>query len=1013
MGAPRPRVYAIPAGVSFVDALARGLLAEAGDDPLRLTAMTVLLPNRRAARSLSEAFLRVGGGRATLLPSLRPLGDVDAEELTLAGEDFPLAAETLTLAPTMPPLMRRFRLAGLVAAQAERRGLTIGKAAVLAMAEELAQLLDEAETAEIDAEALAGLVPDRYAGHWQQSLLFLDIVFRAWPAAEAEGGMLGPARRRRLLLDAQARLWRRQPPAGPVIAAGSTGSIPAVARLLAVIAGLPQGSVVLPGLDRTLKGEQAAAVLGDPLHPQHGLLRLLQRLELTPPEVEPWPGTAPPAPRERLLQVALRPAEETLSWRGLAAGLRPAEKAAWAESLAGLRWLDCPGPREEAQAIALLLREALETPGRTAALVTPDRGLARRVTGELRRWGLEIDDSAGRPLADTPPATFLRHLAAAAVEGLAPLPLLSLLKHPLARLGAPAGALRQAVRRLEVAVLRGPRPAPGVAGLRASLAAAEAELRGDRKAEQRRALRALAPWLDRLEVALAPLQRALAARPCRLDVLFPALLTAAEALAAEAPAESAAAGGGDALWRGEAGEALAEAGREILAAAPDCPPFAAADWPALFEQLLAGRVVRPRWGRHPRLFLWGPLEARLQQADLMILGGLNEGSWPARVEPGAWLSRPMRAALGLPSVERRIGQAAHDVAQALAAPEVVLTRAMKVEGAPTLPARWLLRLEALTRALGLAGALRRESLAALGWAEQLDRPAQRIALPPPEPRPPLALRPTELSVTRIEKWMRNPYEIFARHILRLEALPAIDESLGAAERGTLVHRVLERFVQLYPDGPLPAGEAEAAMEGLIVEELQAAAVHPALPLLWGPRLRRRMAWFLAQERERRPELERVVVEQRGRLALEGLDFTLTAKADRLELRRDGTVVLVDYKTGQPPKSDDVVAGLSPQLPLEAAILADGGFAALGPRAAAGLEYWRLGGGAKAGEVKAVKGDAGDLAAEALAGLCRLVADFARESTAYHVWPRADVKPSFDDYRDLARIDEWSGGEAEP
>jgi ATP-dependent helicase/nuclease subunit B len=1008
MALPPAQVFSIPAGVPFADSLARGLLERAAGDPLALAAMTVLLPNRRAVRALGEAFLRQGGGRALLLPRLLPLGDVDAEELALGSEAALLdPAAALALRPALAPLRRQALLAQLVATWARAQHLRLSGGAVAELAQELAALVDEAETNEVALDGLAKLVPDRYAEHWQRALAFLALAAEVWPALEAQQGALSPATRRRRLLELQAEAWQRKPPPGPVIAAGSTGSIPAVARLMAVVARLPQGAVVLPGLDEAARGPLWQAILEDPAHPQHGLALLLKVLETAPEQVRRWPAAPPPTPRVQLIQTALRPAAMTDSWRDLLRGEAAPRLAEWRQALAGLAWIDCPGPREEATVIALKLREALETPGRTAALVTPDRALARRVRVELGRWGLAVDDSAGTPLDQTPPLVFLRLLALAAAERLAPLALLSLLKHPLASGGEAPASFRAKARRLERLVLRGPRPGPDLAGLLAALAAerdaAEAEARG--------ALVELHAWVTHLGTLLAPYLEALQPAAASPGDLLRAQLLAAEALAAS-DRES----GALRLWQGEAGEAAAEL-FAAFAEAGDFPPIEPGDWPALLQVLLRGQAVRPAWGSHPRLAIWGPLEARLQQADLMILGGLNEGTWPAESDPGAWLSRPMRRDLGLPPPERRVGMAAHDLAQALAAPEVILTRAVKVEGAPTLPARWLLRLDALLRTLGLGDALSRWRAEDLGWCAALDQPEDQpdgptLPAPRPAPRPPVALRPRRLSVTRVEVWKRNPYGIFAQYVLGLEALPALDEDPAAAERGQLVHKMLERFATAFP-ARLPP-QAEGELRRILDQELAAAAARPGLALLWRPRLERIAAWYLAEERRRRAGIVRLLAETRGRLVIEGPAgrFTLTAIADRLELEPDGRVAVVDYKTGTPPTNPQVESGHAPQLPLEAAILQCGGFEGLPPSQPSRLEYWHLTGGAKAGAVKPVKRPAGDLAADAYDWLERLVERFDDPETAYLAWPDLDFPPRFDAYALLARVPEWAPGEEE-
>src|SRR6185437_7778835 len=530
----RPAIYTIPSDVPFLDALVAGLLARAGGDPLALARQTILLPTRRAARALREAFLRASGGKPLLLPRMAPVGDVDAEELVLVGEDVDGAAG-LDIPPAVPELRRQLLLTRLVLGWGRARGsgpLTAGQAVPLAR--ELARFLDEVQSEGCELAQLASLVPEEHAEHWQESLAFLAILTDEWPRILGEIGCIDPAERRNRVLAAQAEAWRRTPPAHPVIAAGITGGVAAVADLLAAVAGLPNGAVVLPDIDRDVDAESWSAIAADPAHPQHLPARLLQRLEIEPADLRQWPAPGFPggrAMRRRLVAEALRPAAESHRWRTLA-GLD-------ATALDGLMRLDCTGPQEEAAVIALLLRQRLERPGETAALVTPDRNLARRVAAELRRWDIEIDDSAGVPLNKTPPGTFLRLVLDLARDSLAPLPLLAALKHPLAAGGMAPEAFRALVRRLEIAALRGPRPAPGIAGLRAALAEAPREL---------------GRFIDRLERALAPLLTALAERdPPPVAALVAAHVAAAEALAASAEQSGAAR-----LWREPAGEAAAE-----------------------------------------------------------------------------------------------------------------------------------------------------------------------------------------------------------------------------------------------------------------------------------------------------------------------------------------------------------------------------------------------------------------------------------------------------------------------
>jgi ATP-dependent helicase/nuclease subunit B len=990
-----PRVFSIPAGVAFLEALAARLLAESGGDPLILAAYRVLLPTRRACRGLQEAFLRLSEGRPLLLPRLEPLGDVDADELILAGGDGPEPAGglDLELAPAIAALRRQVLLARAIQKAGHNFGsrpLAIDQAARLAA--ELARLLDQMTTEQVGFESLAGIAGD-HAEHWQRTVTFLEVLSHVWPTMLAAEGALDPAERRNRLLAAEALRLRRHPPATPIIAAGSTGSIPATADLLAAIAGLPHGRVVLPGLDRAADAETWAAIEADPNHPQHGMALLLQRFGLAPGEVEEWPAEGiarPPASRQRIIAEALRPAATTAAW-GTLAGEIDRDRAALA--LRGIERVDCPTSEEEAGVIALRLRQALEVPGKRAALVTHDRSLARRVAGELRRWNIEIDDSAGRPLAATPPGVFLRLVADMIAARAAPAALLALLKHPLAALGRAPADCRRLARRLERELLRGPRPRPGLKTL------------------------ARAPHLDAgLKAFLQDLAAAgeeLARLMSRARVL-PAELLARHVELAQRLAASDGAAGAARLWAGEAGEGLAEFLAELAAALADHPPIPGDRWPALLDSLIAGQVLRPRYGRHPRLAIWGPLEARLQSADLIILAGLNEGSWPQSLPVDPWFSRPMRKSLGLAALERRIGQAAHDFAQAwCAAPELMLTRALRVEGAPTVPSRWLLRLDSLLRLIGLEP----ETLHAgvwLGWHATLDRPAHVRPAPSPAPRPPVAARPQRLSVTEIETWLRDPYAIYARRVLKLEPLDPLDADPTAADRGSFIHDALEAFTKAFPQG-LPE-DAVARLLDLGRRAFGEALDRPALRAFWWPRFERIATWFVERERLRRPLLAAPTAEAKGELFLQlpgCRPFRLSAKADRIDRLRDGSLVILDYKTGRVPGARQIEAGYAPQLPLEAAMAAAGAFEGVAGAPVAALEYWRLQGGRDIGEIVTLAGAPADLAAGAMARLSQLIAAFEDPAMPYLPVPDPDFLPAFGAYDHLSRRGEWAAGPVGP
>lgn len=976
-------LFTIPAHVPFLDALAAGWLARAGDDPLSIARGMILLPTRRSARGLAEAFLRVSGGRPLLLPRITALGALDEAPLTLTGAlDLPPAVEEMQRLAAMTRLILAMRGDGGAPASADRAWL---------LAVELAALMDEAERSEID---LRGKLPDAadpaFAEHWAKTLEFLRIVTEAWPAWLADNGLMNPAARQVALLDAQARAWEETPPADPILIAGTTAGIPAVARLLKVVTRLPTGQVVLPALDLGM-GDDAWDAIEDS-HPQAGLARLLADLGATRGDVLGWSGpdlAAPTNPgRFATLSRGLLPAQALSAWQS------PAPVA-----LDGLTRLTAADQQEEAEAIAIVLRDTLETPGARAALVTPDRILAARVTAALSRYGIVADDSAGEKLADSPPAVFLRLLARAVADRFAPVPLLALLKHPLAAAGLDPAASRGEARELEVACLRGPRPPQGLAGLRIAV---------DRAKSTR-----LQAFLAQLEHCLEPAIRIETAAACALEDALAAIIEAGERLATTTDTP-----GPSRLWAGEEGAALAERLSAVQAVTPMLPDQRRGVLPGFLDAVLEGAVVRGRRavrGRdgteHPRVFIWGLLESRLQSVDRMVLGGLAEGVWPPQTDPGPWLSRPMRRRVGLPSPEVVVGQAAHDfLAATCSAREVVLSCPTRRDNAPAVPARWLTRLDAFLAGQGLPGLPNHQ---AADWARAMDLPVGGPRpVKPPRPNPPVALRPRRLGVTAIETWLRDPYAIHARHILRLEKLKPLDEETDAADYGELVHTALHRFLaevgSAWPPG------AATRLRRMMDVTLRGEGLRPALIAWWAPRLTRIADWVAEQEIMRRsnapPALVRSEVDGEIVLNRPGGPFTLRGRADRIEKNADGTLTILDYKTGTVPTRRAVEQGFASQLLLEAAMAEAGGFGPAFQAASSALLYWRLTGGVRPGEETALfqkkDDDLAERVAEAKAALERLIDDFD-DGRPYLSHPNAAWAPRYADYAQLARVTEWS------
>ena len=1018
-----PRVFTIPPGVPFLDRLAEALtsgrlVAFDRDDPLALAGFTILLPTRRAVRAFRDVLVRHLPGEAAILPTIRPIGDVDEEAHLLAPSDEP-AAERLALPAAVTPLARRLDLTRLILAWAQAlrhaplaltpdEPLLIPASAADAtrLAGDLARLLDDMETNGIAWERLADIVPEEHASYFQITLDFLKIVAEQWPAHLAELGLTDPVVRRDTLIRASATQL-----SGPVVAAGSTGSIPATAALLKAIARHDQGAVVLPGLDQDTDAETWEAI-GETTsappsafgHPQFGLKHLIGELGILREDVETL--VAPSgnlAQRRKLVAEALRPAETTDRWAD-----SPVADAGAA--MDGVTILLAHNEQEEATAIALALREAVEAPGATAALVTPDRAIARRVAAELGRWGLAIDNSARVPLDRLGEGIFARLVAEAALSAADPVLVLALAKHPLAAFGMSRPQCRHAARMLEIALFRGDRVVGGVASLGEALARARAACDQDGKhapaarkrmdAEDWRAAGQLATAFAGI---LEPLERALAANETMSVADATALLKAALTAAAT----------DDAGKNGLATSAGATLNELLDGIGDSSLVLRGADYPEFLRALMADVALSPASGRDPRIAIWGTLEARLQSVDLMVLGGLDEGVWPADTRTDPFLSRAMRSEVGLPPPERRLGQAAHDFVQGAMAPRVIISRAEKRGGTPSVESRWLQRLEAVAGEKMMEAA-RARGAAYVALARAIDRPAGEIQpAARPQPRPPVAVRPRRLSITEIETLIRDPYAIYARRILKLEALEALGVAPDAALRGSIIHQALASFTKEWAGAY--DGIAEARLMTIGTECLKEIDDFPEVKAVWAIRLAAIARWFVAWEAARNASVIRRHPEIDGRLELTAPEgpFVLAGRADRVDEMADGTLAIYDFKSGTPQTERTVFAGLTPQMTLEAAVAHAGGFPGIAAGASVGDLAWLSVGKVGRGEpyMSAVRRNetADDLAKRARAMLEALIAAFDAETTPYlsRARPMMANARYGGDYDHLARVREWA------
>ncbi|MFN4178304.1 double-strand break repair protein AddB [Phenylobacterium sp.] len=989
---PGPRWFNIPAHRPFADDLAQGLydaLSPLG--PEALSDALVLVPTRRGARALADAFVRAAGGRAVLPPQMRPLGDLEAGEPPFEPGDL-----ALDLPAAIEPLRRRFELAGVVATQAHLLdGHSLTAASTLELADALGGFFDSVQIEEIEIEGrLETLVEGELAEHWQVSRRFLEAAAARWRRRLDELGVVDVSERRVRLLRRLAEAWTLKPPQGVLVAAGSTGTAPATRALLIAAAQAPRGCVVLPGLDANLAFEAWQDV--DVQHPQGALKTLLAQAGVEHADVAVWPASGAVDMRghwrQRVINEALRPADRTADWLQVIKTLRGLDPDGdpVAAGLEGLSLVSARTEEEAATVAALLLREALETPERTAALVTPDQALARRVVAKLARWGVIPDSSAGESLAGSPCGVLAGLLAQLAADPLNPVLLLAILKHPHVRLGREPQDLAATREALERHGLRGPRPQDW------------SRLKG--KLGKHPEAAALASELETLVDGLrAPFADGEAAPPQAARALTEAM----ERLAADAAGDL----GG--LWAGHGGEAMSRLLAALVHEADGLPPATPRGFADLLSRLVEGETVRSGGATHPRLRILGAIEARLVRADRLVVAGLEEGVWPRGAPLDPFLSRPMRERLGLPSPERRIGLAAHDFAQAACAPEVVLLHTERREGAPSVKSRWLWRLETLARGADTEEApvtiARRDDV--LAWARALDEPGASAPAKRPAPVPPVADRPREMAVTRVETLTRDPYAVWARDILRLYPLNPPDKAVDARERGTAIHAAFEAFARDHAD-PLPPDAAEV-FQRLYLEALHEAGL-PEAALAREAVLAREMgAWVVELERERRADGRKVHVELKGELTFSAPagPFTVTARADRIEATPDSFGHILDYKTGKAPSKKEVDTGFSPQLTLTAAILEAGGFKDIGPLKPGDLTYLEVTGRRPAGkvEIRAEAGEVSALAASwALEGLQTLVGRYDRPDQAYvsRTAPQF-VKARVSDYDHLARVFEWS------
>ena len=955
---PGFRVFGTYSGQAFPETLLGGLTTRLqGAAPEQWARVEVYVNTQRMQRRLAELFLQ---GPARLMPKFHLVTDLAHDPLL---SDLPMP---------VPTLKRRLEIAQLVRKLIQRVEGLAPASAVFDLANSLADLMDEMQGEGIAPDVIEGLDISDFSGHWERALQFITIVQRYFEGGEAPD----KEARQRASVFALTQRWQESPPDHPILVAGSTGSRGTTFHLMKAVAGLPQGAVILPGFDFDMP-RRVWAQLSDPKtsedHPQYRFSRLLGALDLTSEQVIPWIESAPKAAaRNRLVSLALRPAPVTFHWRQEGPYLTELDQATQ-----DITWLEAPNQRVEAKAIALRLRQAAEL-GQTAAVISPDRNLTRRIATALAAWNITPDDSAGIPLSLTAPGRFLLHVLDLAQPQLTSETLLVLLKHPLAHSGADRGQHLRNTRELELYLRR-----DGPAFLTAQTLLQWAETKDHYR-----------PWVDWIN---AKVFDRWPQGPQPLENWIAHHRTLAEGLSAGLVGDSGQ------LWEQAPGRDTKTEIENLTKYAPAAGDVDLTDYSAILRGVLNAGQTRNQNHVHSNILIWGTLEARVQSADLVILAGLNDGTWPEPPAPDPWLNRSLRLQAGLLLPERRIGLSAHDFQQAVGAKAVWLTRSIRSDDAETVPSRWLNRIENLLNGLekpddaSWMDRMRARGNEWLGKVEALEAPQ---AAPPsirPSVAPPVACRPESLSVTDIKHLIRDPYAIYAKRILDLKRLDSLTKSADAPLRGTVIHDLLEAFLQT---GPWTNAEAaKATLLALAEERLQATVPWPAARRMWLARVVRFSEWFVTQEMVRQAQIVSTKTEIKGEIDLPELNFTLRGTADRIDLLNDGTAHIYDYKTGKPPTQAQQLH-FDKQLLLEVEILRRGGFPGLGSLKVTGATYIGLDNAPT--ELPAPIDEA-----DVWSDLSKLIRAYQSAEQGYAA-RRAMLKAEeSSDYDHLARYGEWS------
>jgi ATP-dependent helicase/nuclease subunit B len=972
MTSPLPRVSYIPAHRPFALDVARAILAQYGDNFAALSQIDIFVPNRRSCRTLAEAFLAVRDGKPCLLPNIQPIGDVQEDDIALSD----IFTDTIDdIPPAIPSLERQILLGELI----HKHRPDVPPAHIFRLAAQLAALIDHVHTESLDWTKLHDLVPAELATHWNITVDFLSVLFEHWPLILQERGLIDPADRRNRLLQHKAHSLRNRKDPRPVIAIGSTGSIPATRDLLRTIAYLPQGEVILTGLDTDITEDVWEDI--PETHPQFYFKNLIEHIGIARGHVAPWSLLQDPTPTPSRTLFLAQCVQGTT-----AISAQTIDKHA----LDGFQVARADNHQDEAKMIALKIRETLEFPQKTILLVTPDRSLARRVESELGRWDIQVNDSAGCKLNDTAIGTWLHITSQILQSDSTALALLSLLHHPFCRLGYHADEYRHAAELFERYILRGPAWAGGLLDI---MRITQERLTHDHVKND------LKDHPDHHANILTFAQRL-------HDIFTPLLTRAPQSLAtwleqhiilSESCARTDEISGTDLLWRDEEGLHTAQALRDLMACAPlHSPLMNAMLYHDFISTYIGQQTFRPRYPRHPRVHILGPIEARFQQADVMILAGLNEAIWPRQAPHDPFMSQPMRDAFGLSPFRRRIGQAALDFYILSHTPHCFVTYSHTQNGAILAPSRWLQQMEIVLQHHHLSGLV--DTPLYRDLVKIMDKPTNITPTARPSYAPPLSARPRRISVSDLALWRQDPYGLYAKKILNLRPLDKPDMDIAPRDWGNLVHMLIEKTII---QTPFPL----TLWHDLSHHALSTLALPERLRIQWQSRLRL-IGQFLAGNPLAYDVMDTEIT---GTYKFHEQDFVVHGRADMI-MRRHGKATIIDSKTGTIPSWTQVESGFAPQLPFLALSLLQQGFHEI--PATTELDticYWGIKGKVTEDPIKIVPytKNLHDLLERNRSLVAYMIALFDNPDQAYITRPHAKYVSPYNDFDHLERTQEWS------